>query len=48
MVSYFGADSEMVKKRLSQKEISRYIVFGVICDFLPWAKFLKTKAVTET
>ena len=41
---FFDADSEMVKKRLSQKEISRYIVFGSdMSDFLPWAKFLLRK-----
>ena len=37
---FFDADSEMVTRILSQKDVSRYIGFGVICDFLPWAKFL--------
>ena len=41
---FFDADDEEVSNILSKAEdFGKYVAFGVICDFLPWAKFLIRK-----
>ena len=41
---FFDADDEEISTILSKSEnFGKYVAFGIICDFLPWAKFLMRK-----
>ena len=41
---FFDADDKEISTILSKSEdFGKYVAFGLICDFLPWAKFLMRK-----
>jgi len=41
---FFDANDEEVSTILSKSDdFAKYVAFGIICDFLPWAKFLVRK-----